>query len=160
MNRVLFVCTGNTCRSPMAAGIFNKLVRERNAGNARAESAGLAALRGLRATPQAIAVAHGEGVDIRRHRSQPVTEAMLSRYGLVLTMSGQQWYEVSDMVDRDYVKRLSEFGPNPGSDDVSDPIGGSQAVYQEVYDQLYSMIDERFDSIVEHLDSRNRSGDT
>ena len=81
---VLFVCTGNICRSPMAEGLLRARLDERGI-NANVESAGLT-FDGREATPEAVAVARGAGVDIARHRSRIIDGALIDAADVVIGM--------------------------------------------------------------------------
>src|SRR5918997_2532697 len=86
--QILFVCTANVCRSPMAEAIFNALAEE--GGLAwRAASAGVAALEGEDITPNARAALEEVGIYTREHRARQVDEAMLGEADLVLVMGPQ-----------------------------------------------------------------------
>jgi protein-tyrosine phosphatase len=91
----LFVCTGNTCRSPMAEGIFRKLLSEKlkcpedelvDRGYMVA-SAGVAANAGSPPSPEGVEILSGRGVDLRGHESQPVTPQLLSQADHIFTMT-------------------------------------------------------------------------
>src|SRR5919107_6136253 len=84
--QILFICTANVCRSPMAEEIFNALAEERGLAW-RAESAGVAALEGEDITPNARAALDEVGIYANEHRARQVGEAMLGRADLVLAMS-------------------------------------------------------------------------
>jgi protein-tyrosine-phosphatase len=77
MKKVLFICTGNTCRSPMAEAILNKMLQDRapNSHGIISLSAGLNALDDMEATPQAIEIMRSVGIDLSRHRSRSVDQA-------------------------------------------------------------------------------------
>src|SRR5262249_36000746 len=94
-NLFLFVCTGNTCRSPMAEGLFRKLLAERlqcpedelvDRGYMVA-SAGVAAGPGSPSSPEAVEILAKRGVDLRGHESQPVTPQLLSQADQIFTMT-------------------------------------------------------------------------
>lgn len=152
MRRVLFVCTGNTCRSPIAAGIFNNLLREKHIRNVVAESAGTMAMDGMSVSPLAAIIAGRHGVNVRRHRARALTKELVDRADLVLTMTGQQWYEVTEFAPREKVAILSKFGtPGKAGRDISDPHGGTQETYEEIFDQLHTEIDRSFPMVLEWL---------
>lgn len=138
---VLFVCTGNTCRSPMAEGIFRQLVADRLGCKAdevedrgiRVMSAGLAAMMGGPAAREAVAVLAESGIDLKNHESQPVTEMLVRHADLILTMTRSHrnalLAEWPDAADR--TKLVNRSGA-----DVVDPIGGSPEVYRQCAGKL------------------------
>ena len=152
MHNVLFVCTGNTCRSPMAAAIFNKMVKDRGISGVRASSAGTHAERGMGPTPQAIAAARNRGLDIRRHRSRPLTHTLAADADLVLTMTGRHWYDATEFAPRGKVAKLTAVGRDGDEgDDILDPFGGPVALYESVADQLESEIARAMPDILQAL---------
>ena len=84
---ILFVCTGNTCRSSMAEGILKFLLKENNIENINVSSAGLSAFEGQRANEKAIDVLINKGIDIKTHRSRQLTEEIIKTSDLILTMT-------------------------------------------------------------------------
>jgi ribose 5-phosphate isomerase B len=87
MQRILFICTGNTCRSPMAAGLFAKMLQERGETGIEVTSAGLAAVDGAPASAGAMEVMRRFGVDLSGHRTRRLTRKMVLAADLVLTMT-------------------------------------------------------------------------
>ena len=117
MKKILFVCTGNTCRSPMAAAMWRRMGGE-------AESAGLRAPSGAWASDNSVLVMDEEGIDLRDHRSSPVTADLLRWADLVYCMTeGHAW-------------RLGMFFPSFADKvrvmpvEVPDPYGGSLDDYR------------------------------
>jgi protein-tyrosine phosphatase len=88
IRNILFVCTANVCRSPMAGAIFNVLAEKRKLPW-RAKSAGVAALEGEDITPNARAALEEVGIHLEEHRARQVSEALLQAADLVLVMSPQ-----------------------------------------------------------------------
>jgi protein-tyrosine-phosphatase/tRNA A37 threonylcarbamoyladenosine synthetase subunit TsaC/SUA5/YrdC len=134
--RIVFVCTGNTCRSPLAEGLCKKLLAEQlgcgpdelAARGFLVHSAGLAAMMGGEAAPEAVEVARELGVDLSGHRSQPLTADLVAQADHLIAMT------------RSHVRTLSThvagIGPEPrllsaAGEDLPDPIGCDQAVYRE-----------------------------
>jgi protein-tyrosine-phosphatase len=115
--RVLFVCTGNICRSPFAEAVAR-------AGGLDVESAGIAAYAGAEPTHDAIAVARELGYDLSSHHARPVTEEMLERADLVVGMTAA------------HVTALGGSARLLGEADLDDPIGRGRDVYRRVYAQI------------------------
>jgi len=124
---ILFVCTGNTCRSPMAAGLAKQLLAERIGCNPSALtrhgvevlSAGLFAARGSRASREALEAVRDMGVDISSHRSRKIGVDLVQRADMILCMTDFQVAEVRRLVPQaeGRVRRLDPEG------DIPDPIG-------------------------------------
>lgn len=83
---ILFVCTGNTCRSPMAAALMRRALDKRGRSDIIVESAGLAA-DGSPASGNAVAAMAEQGVDLSAHRSRPATPALLRQADILAVMS-------------------------------------------------------------------------
>lgn len=143
--RVLFVCSGNTCRSPIAEAVFRRLIREEWAaelGEWEVASAGIAALDGDPATRHAVSVLAKRGLDVSGHRSRRLLPEMVREATLVLTMTRAQREEVLRLVPeaREKVFLLKDFPPgeeDPGPEgEVNDPFGQGEEAYEEVVSEL------------------------
>ena len=75
---IIFVCTGNTCRSPMAEGLFKKILQEQKKENILVSSAGLSVPVSAPASQNAITVMKEQDIDLQQHRAQQLTAAMLA----------------------------------------------------------------------------------
>jgi len=115
---ILFVCTGNTCRSPLAAA----LARARGID---AQSAGLAAFPGDPAAPQAIRAAQRHGADLSAHHARNVNEALLSQADRVYVMSAAHRDALLSRYPQ-AADRVRVLEPP-----IPDPYGGSDAVYED-----------------------------
>jgi protein-tyrosine phosphatase len=133
---VLFVCTGNICRSPMAAGVFRTLVRRADMADAfTIDSAGTYDGHvGAPASMLAIEAARRRGYDIDDHRSRLLTNEDLLKFDLPLAMdrthlAAMQWMAPRDRQDRPTL--LMKFAPDLGVEEVSDPYGGPARGYED-----------------------------
>jgi len=122
---VLFLCSGNTCRSPMAEGIFNAIAE---GSGFYAESAGLAAWAGDNAMPQAVEAMELLGLDIRAHRSRRLSLPMIYEASLIITMTPSQKRSLLSLVPEAAKKTLS-FADILG-EEIPDPYGAPLFVYE------------------------------
>lgn len=152
MCRILFVCTGNTCRSPMAEVLCAKLLAD-HLGCAPGElprhgfsvqSAGLAAMMGQPASPDAVRVAADLGADLAVHRSRSATMELLVWADHVFAMTASHAYALAGVPDLPVARLLS-----PQDEDVSDPIGGSFEDYRTCADQIIQCLRQRLPEILE-----------
>src|SRR6266487_2844668 len=128
---VLFVCTGNICRSPIAEGLFRRLLGNRK--DIEVVSAGVHAVRGQPPSLYAVQVCEDEGVDISGQRSQPISSALVDRATHIFAMTGGHVETIQTMFPQSADKTflLREF-EEPGTTvwrDVPDPIGLGRDVY-------------------------------
>lgn len=137
LRRILFVCTGNTCRSPMAEAIL----RNKKIGDVEVRSAGIYAAIGSEASAHAKQVLADNQVP-HNHRSQMVTLETVDWADLILTMTGSHKWAIQQQFPHAGAKvyTLKEYSGELGSPDVVDPYGGSLAVYEETYDELERLI--------------------
>lgn len=155
MNSILFVCTANICRSPMAEGLFQKIVED-DANHWAISSAGTWANEGDQAAEGTLRALEKKGIDLHNHRSKMVTEEMLSAYNLILTMEkGQKEalkIEFPGISKRVFL--LSEMVNQLF--DISDPIGQPLARFEETMNDLDQILRQGKEKI-EHL-SGNKIG--
>ncbi len=145
---ILFVCTGNTCRSPMAEVMCRKMIADR-LGCAPGElgehgvlvmSAGISAMMGARPSPEAVSVMGKMNLPLADHESQPLTTQLVRHADIIWTMTRShrqaivgQWPEASA---RTMVLAADQS-------DVADPIGGPMEYYQQCAAQIKAILDER-----------------
>ena len=142
MKKILFICTGNTCRSPMAEAIARKLDK-----NLEVKSAGLFAVQGSDISPFAKKVLQENDI-FHQHQSTPFTKEVADWADLILTMTKfHKDYIVGQYLDlRHKVFSLKEFVKAEGMD-VSDPYGGSIDTYRRTYQELYDLITKLEDQL-------------
>ena len=131
---VLFVCTGNTCRSPMAEGLFRKAVEAR--GDFEVRSAGVAAYPGDTPNPETVKLLGSRGISLDGFRSQPVSQELIEQATHVFAMTSGH-LEALENLFPDYTDKFylaCEFVALPGrgvASDVPDPIGMGRKAYEE-----------------------------
>ena len=146
--RIVFVCTGNTCRSPMAGGLAKMILADMHGcrvGQLRDHgveviTAGVSAGRGAPATPEAVEAARALGADIARHRSRPLSRELTRSADMIFCMTE---HHVADVlraygsVPGEKVKRLDIDG------DIPDPIGGGAEIYNRTAQRIVKAVQER-----------------
>ncbi len=142
MKRVLFVCTGNTCRSPLAEALFRDLVKDRP--DYTVQSAGVGAFSGQPASRHSVELARERGLDLSAHSSRAVTAGLVDEATHVFALSRSHLasllMDYPEAGDKFYL--LSEFAPDDSlrGRDVTDPFGGGIEEYRETLDILDKLL--------------------
>jgi len=138
MKTILFICTGNVCRSPMAEGLFREAVRGR--GQFRVLSAGLGALDGQPPTPHSVRAMRELGIDISNQRSRMLTADLVRQADYIFGMTHSHVETIAlmypQMAEKAFLVREFDETLEPYEKDISDPIGGSYQVYLNTRDQI------------------------
>jgi protein-tyrosine-phosphatase len=137
--KIVFICSANACRSPMAEGFAKKLLSENGVSSLTVDSAGLDAFEGTPPTEETIEVMKARGVDIASHRSKPFNPH-LGKNDMVLTMTKSQKERIlaehPTLAGRTFM--LDEYARNK-PEDIPDPFKG-QVSYEDVADHIESSV--------------------
>lgn len=153
MKKLLIVCTGNTCRSPMAGALARKLAGEEPSSEVEVKTAGIAAFSGVPPSPQAVTVMEEKGLDLSGHRAQPVTPELVEWADLILTMTMAHKQGLLDLFPqaRDKIYTLGEYGGEEALQEIPDPFGGTVKDYRRTAQAL----EEALQGVFRVLDGKN-----
>lgn len=134
--KILFVCTGNTCRSAMAAAIMNDIAVKDDL-DVLIDSAGLWAVPGNAASENAVEALSEMGIDLSCHRSKPLSNDLIEQADIILVMTSEHKSMLIPYAsDKTYT--LLEYADMEG--DVSDPYGGDIYTYERTAQQIYEAL--------------------
>jgi protein-tyrosine-phosphatase len=155
--KILFVCSGNTCRSPMAEYALRMLLEKERPDRAEVMSAGTLGLRNQSATLYAQEAARIWDLNLSPHKSQGLTDDMIEQADLVFAMTPEHYREIVKRVrkagDKTYL--LKSFPDNdPNGEPVSDPIGMDLEYYNEVFLEIGEYLGKHLPEIVRRIDRK------
>lgn len=145
--KILFVCSGNTCRSPLAEAIARRLIENAGRKDIEVASAGTSAWEGSPASDGALLVGMERGLDLSTHRSRPLTAQLLRESDLVLVMSPSHLSHVKEIDPGARAHLLSGFTSGGEGRAIKDPFGGDLAGYRETVDDLETELAKLLDRI-------------
>ena len=141
MKRILFVCTGNICRSPLAEALLKRALHERAVEEVTVESAGTGAWDGAPASEGAYLVALERGLDLSGHRARLLTREIVEDSAMILTMARHHRARVHELGGEGRVHVLGEYVGKTGEEaEVGDPFGGDLEVYRDTCAELEALI--------------------
>lgn len=159
---ILFVCTGNTCRSIMAQGMFEKMLKEKIENSCRynIQSAGISAISGMSPTSEAITVMFEQGIDISQQQAQPLRDDLVKKADLILVMAKEhieyikrrfpfaqnKVFLIKKYLQKDEFKNIKK---NDKNYEIVDPIGRTVEFYRIVARELKENLEKIIDKIIE-----------
>jgi protein-tyrosine-phosphatase len=142
MPSILFVCTGNICRSPMAEAIARHRLAARGRDDVTVASAGSWALAGRRATPEAAAALAELDVAGDAHRARRLSRELIGAADRIYCLTGEH---VAAVLELDPAADRKTELLAPAGTDIADPYGQDAAFYREIRDEIAAAVDERLE---------------
>ena len=144
---ILFVCTGNTCRSPLAEALARRIAKVRGLTDVKISSAGTNAWENSPASDGALLVGMERDIDLTGHRARPLTPEIVSEADLIFVMTPAHLEQVKHLGGRGKAHVLDRYAGGPESDGINDPFGGDLSGYRDTADALERHLEKVFDRL-------------
>ncbi|HMI47431.1 MAG TPA: low molecular weight protein arginine phosphatase [Gemmatimonadaceae bacterium] len=144
---ILFVCSGNTCRSPMAEALARKIAKRRGIEDLNVSSAGTNAWDNIPATDEALLVGMERDIDLTGHRARKLSPAIVSEADLIFVMTPGHLEQVKQLGGRGKVHVIDEYASGTANQGITDPYGGDLEAYRNTADVLERELEKLFDRI-------------
>lgn len=148
--KIMFICTGNICRSAMAHWMLKKKLEENNIQNVEVYSSGVYAMKNDISTDEAIEVMEEYGVDLKKHRATPVQNSNINDMDLILCMTTSHKQSLNHMYPnlKDKIYTLKEYvGDNEKGIEIKDPWGYGMTVYRFCAAEIDTCLDKLIEKI-------------
>lgn len=146
---ILFVCSGNTCRSALAEALARKVAARRRIEDVNVSSAGTNAWDNSPATDEALLVGMERGLDLTGHRARKLTPAIVSEADLIFVMTPGHLEPVKQMGGRGKTHVIDEYASGAANQGISDPYGGDLETYRQTADVLEQELERLFDRLAD-----------
>ncbi len=156
--RVLFLCLGNICRSPLAEGVFAEFIAQNGRSHEfEIDSAGTSAYHaGEPPDPGSVRIARAHGIDISHQRSRALTDGDFADFDFIIPMDRSNRGKLAGRLPDERIPRVREFDPEATQSlDVPDPWGGGANGFSDVY----TMLARSMPSLTDHMRHHGRQAD-
>src|SRR3982075_2456494 len=144
---LLFVCSGNTCRSALAEALARKIAQRRGIEDLSVSSAGTNAWDNIPATDEALLVGMERDIDLTGHRARKLTPTIVSEADLLFVMTPGPLEQFKQLGGRGKVHVIDEYASGTANQGVADPYGGDLEAYRHTADVLEAELEKLFDRL-------------